>query len=136
MDYNDIIIITLLVVIIALLLVKKDNLFFSKQENLEIQNDLYDKNIKINNKIEKTHKNIEYNNDTNSLLDDELNSLMDIYGKNKKMSEKKYKKNNKINKKPNKKVIIDDYFDYDNIKSLNSMDNTLHDLVSIVEKNN
>ena len=43
-------------------------------------------------------------------------------------------KQNKKNEEINKKVIIDDYSEFDNIKSLNSMDNTLSDVVSIVDK--
>jgi len=47
-------------------------------------------------------------------------------------------KKNKIiinNENIKNKVIIDDYSDFDNIKSLNSMDNTLSDIVSMVDKN-
>ena len=50
---------------------------------------------------------------------------------NKKNYNKKYNYSN--NEKINKKVIIDDYSEFDNIKSLNSMDNTLSDLISIIE---
>ncbi len=84
------------------------------------------------------------NNDLGSLDDISLNK---VNGKNKKYNIKKTlttvsknKKNNDTIEKNktyeiNKKVIIDDYSEFDNIKSLNSMDNTLSDVVSIIERN-
>jgi hypothetical protein len=83
------------------------------------------------------------NNDLGSLDDISLNKTST---KNKKynikktlISESKNKNNNDAIKKNktneiNKKVIIDDYSEFDNIKSLNSMDNTLSDVVSIIER--
>lgn len=78
-----------------------------------------------------------FKDELNSL---DMNSLDDI-----KISQDKKNKiltsntnKNKIivnNENIKKKVIIDDYSDFDNIKSLNSMDNTLSDIVSVVEKN-
>lgn len=76
---------------------------------------------------------------------DELNSLdMTSLDDIKISQDKKNKiltsstKKNKIivnNENIKNKVIIDDYSDFDNIKSLNSMDNTLSDIVSMVDKN-
>ena len=69
-----------------------------------------------------------------------MSSLDDIkisqYKKNKILTSNT--KKNKIivnNENIKNKVIIDDYSDFDNIKSLNSMDNTLSDIVSMVDKN-
>jgi hypothetical protein len=66
---------------------------------------------------------------------DKNNKIKSILKKNKgvpnEMVDKIYnKKNIKSN---NKKVIIDDYSEMDNIKSLNSMDNTLSDIISNIE---
>lgn len=112
------------------------------------------KNIK-NNKNKncvtlKNNKNYAKNNKNNIYIDDnnnidlqslDNNSLISFNNLNNNIkqndvNEKIYDKQGKFNKneKFNKKVIIDDYSEYDNIKSLNSMDNTLSDLISIVEK--
>jgi hypothetical protein len=81
------------------------------------------------------------NGDLGSLDDISLNGLNNKNKNNQKV--RNYSKNDtkisniRQNKKMdelNDKVIIDDYSDYDNIKSLNSMDNTLSNVVSMVEK--
>ena len=64
-----------------------------------------------------------------------MNNLDDDMKRNDIDKKKHEKKDNyKNNEQINRKVIIDDYSEFDNIKSLNSMDNTLSDLISIVEK--
>jgi hypothetical protein len=134
----------------------------NKRNSPEDKGDIYVNNNKIHNTYDKTYNktqdktynnrnnqtynniyskphNKTYNNrdDLQSLEDntiasfnnfsDDLDSMVDKKIHDKK---KKYVKNEELNKK----VIIDDYSEYDNIKSLNSMDNTLSDLISIVEK--
>lgn len=93
--------------------------------------------------------NLDNKNDINN--NNDLGSLDDISLNKNNVREKKHdiKKpsinvlKNKKNLQPiekkkaeeiNKKVIIDDYSEFDNIKSLNSMDNTLSDVISIVER--
>lgn len=109
---------------------------------IKTNQDSEQKKININNKF--IHKNVVHKNNIDSY--DDLGSLDDISLKqlnNKKINNKKTKNqlknsnNTQENRKMNKlndKVIIDDYSEFDNIKSLNSMDNTLSDIVSIVEK--
>ena len=133
-----------------------------KPNNINIQNNNSNQGININDKLinikNKKNKNsiMLKNNDkksSNSLLDfsevdlksidDNSSNIIDIPNmKNpniiKNINKNKYndKHDYKNNKKVNKKVIIDDYSEFDNIKSLNSMDNTLSDLISIIENDN
>jgi hypothetical protein len=95
------------------------------------KNYIKNKNSIQNKKYNKYSSNLE-TQDNNSL--DELNNF---YYEKKYLNKNKRneKQNKKINEKVNEKVIIDDYSEFDNIKSLNSMDNTLSDLISVVEKN-
>jgi hypothetical protein len=92
-----------------------------KKNNIYIDDKFQNNNI-INNKADLESL------DNNSL--NNLNNLKNLKNKNNGVEKSKYINNEQINKK----VIIDDYSEYDNIKSLNSMDNTLSDLISIVEK--
>jgi hypothetical protein len=104
----------------------------------------------INNKLSNIKKNNigkminqEKIKNQNDIFADELKSLdmvsFDIKinqeKKNKLLKTISPKKNTIKNENINDKIIIDDYSDFDNIKSLNSMDNTLSDVVSIVDKN-
>lgn len=85
-------------------------------------------------------KNNSFNNnvDLQSLDNNSLISLnrVDVEVKKNNIDNNKHYKREKYtnNEQINGKVIIDDYSEFDNIKSLNSMDNTLSDLISIVEK--
>lgn len=97
------------------------------------------KNIKRNKEETLTSENNSnmFKDELNSL---DMNSLDDIkisQDKKNKILTSKIKKNKIIanNENIKNKVIIDDYSDFDNIKSLNSMDNTLSDIVSMVDKN-
>ena len=159
MDYNDIIIITLLLITIMFLgiVIVKNNYFSTLQTELtKIQNktnnnpqlSINDRLVNIQNKKNKhkykhkyTHNQHAYNNNMNY---DEMSEHEHIDIPNNKYSKQKNKNIN--NKKsfnntqqyrqftPNK-VIIDDNCETENIKSLNSMDNTLSDLISVVENN-
>jgi uncharacterized membrane protein YhiD involved in acid resistance len=153
MDYNDIIIILLLIVIIGMILLKDNKTYFSQKD---FSNDnTYNRQIVSNlnnNSLENTNTNTmlsklknNYNNENDLNINNELKNIT----KNRKEHHKhnnhhykhmqkdyilsKSKNNNKsILKKPTKaqKIIIDDYSE---IKSLNSMDNTLSDIITIVE---
>jgi len=102
---------------------------------------LKNKNIKNNICIDDNKKNNSFHNniDLQSLDNNSLISLNNFNGggiKKNDIDDNKYNKKSKYknNEEINRKVIIDDYSEFDNIKSLNSMDNTLSDLISIVEK--
>lgn len=161
MDYNDIIIISLLVIIIGLVFTKREYIFteqeinniprqylgISTRKNLnhQIPNDYV--------QLENVNKSVSINEELNGMKKNKNKSS--IMMKNKKFSNKNYHQDNdseygaeslkripnhkyskskyKNNELINKKVIIDDYSEFDNIKSLNSMDNTLSDLISVVE---
>jgi hypothetical protein len=84
--------------------------------------------ISFENNSENNFKNNSRNNSKNNLKNNMQNSKPKL-----KSSMKNPKSQFKNNNFPNKKVIIDDYSEFDNIKSLNSMDNTLSDLISVVE---
>jgi hypothetical protein len=71
--------------------------------------------------------------DDNSINMMNVNTIKKSSIKNNNNVNNKRNNENKNNEKINKKVIIDDYSEFDNIKSLNSMDNTLSDLISIIE---
>jgi hypothetical protein len=104
---------------------------YKPQLNYKQNYDMNKKLEKIKNNKQKSlmNKNIKqkFNIDENNSID-EKNSLDEI-SLNKKSNLKK-----KIIKKQ-KKVVIDDYSEFDNIKSLGGLDNTLSDIVSIVDKN-
>jgi hypothetical protein len=101
-------------------------------------NKLYNNKVNINdNENDNDNKNDNdnnYNNIDNKIIikrkDDIKRKLFSDKTKSNVVESIYNNKNKKIN---NKKVIIDDYSEMDNIKSLNSMDNTLSDIVSIVE---
>jgi hypothetical protein len=93
--------------------------------------DKVDKYGKNNNSIDPVRKK---NSGTNKMVgriasdsDDEQ------YSKLEQISRNNDNRNHKSIKKNNKKIVIDDYSEKEDIKSLNSMDNTLSDIVSIVE---
>lgn len=103
--------------------ISDNSLFNINDVDLQSLDDISIKNMSINTTI---NRKIQNNKNIN----------------NKKYNEKETNNNNKKNNKKNdyknneninKKVIIDDYSEFDNIKSLNSMDNTLNDLISIIE---
>lgn len=107
MEYNDLVIIILLIVLIITVFFKNDNTHL-----LINANDVKDK-------VESFNCQYISPNDKNKkkYIDNTKNkTVKSIYSK----------KNN------NKNIIVDNYSEYDNIKSLNSMDNTLSDVVSIV----
>ena len=81
-------------------------------------------------------------NDKQYLMDNTQKSIKELQGKpiNNKIIKNIDKSKKTIAKyiynKNNKNLIIDKYSEFDNIKSLNSMDNTLSDIVSVVDINN
>jgi hypothetical protein len=96
----------------------------------------------VNNTINKDSQSLESGSlmsfgnlsDANSIMG-EINNINQTNNrhtlKNKIYSGKSQYKNSE---NQNRKVIIDDYSEFDDIKSLGNMDNTLSDLLSIVEK--
>lgn len=116
---------------------KLTNMKNNKNKNSVV---LKNKNIKNNICIDDNKKNNSFNNnvDLQSLDNNSLISLnrVDVEVKKNNIDNNKHYKREKYtnNEQINGKVIIDDYSEFDNIKSLNSMDNTLSDLISIVEK--
>lgn len=101
----------------------KNNKKLAMLKNTNVKN-----NISINDNINNNYKNVK-NVDLNFA---DNNSLITINKLSNNMNEKKIKYKN--NEQIKRKVIIDDYSELDNIKSLNSMDNTLSDLISIIQK--
>ena len=95
------------------------------------------------NKLDDIETELEYQTENTNIQDSDQHILVENKSKNKNKSILKKSSNkqmpseiansiyNKQNiKSNNKKVIIDDYSEMDNIKSLNSMDNTLSDIMS------
>lgn len=129
---------------------RNSNKNFNINERLEnMKNNKTKTSVTIKNNSEYNNNNLddsEISNDLGSLDDISLKHISrnSIIKKNKNKNIKNIKsiksiktekkQNNKKNENITNKVIIDDYSEFDNIKSLNSMDNTLSDIVSVVEK--